>query len=188
MNKVLIGYFRVLLFFLIPIWIDIPSSFEIKLYLSDLIHGGHTPEMRNSPSVKTILFLTYGLGSFYILQTVIYIFVGGPLQERNTSLWNFLRLVWDAVKEIRSDKHFWSSANDSNSNFRNIDQVLSYRDNKMAFMSNAQAAELLKKTSHIDTLRNSAELKQSRKVLSYLNNKVALMDNESALDYIQNKD
>lgn len=186
MNKILIGYFRVLLFLVLPIWIDIPSNFEVKLYFSDLIHGGHTPELRNSTSVKMILFFIYGLGSFYILQTVMYIFLGGPLQDRNTGIWNFLRHVWRSVKEIRGDKHFWTSDNDSNSNFRNIDQVLSYRDNKMAFMSNADAAELLKKTSHIDTLRNSSELRQSRKVLSYLNNKVALMDNERALDYIQN--
>ena len=186
MNKVIIGYFRVICFLILPHFVDFPSSYEVKLYLSDLIHGSYTPELRNSAAVSIAFVVIYGICSFYILQTVMYLFIGGPLQERNTGIWNFLRHVCIAFKEMRNDKYFWTSDSDS-SNFRNIDELLSYRDNKMAFMNNHDAAKLLKKTSHIDALRNSSDLKQSKKVLSYLNNKVALMDNKSALEYIQNK-
>lgn len=186
MNKVATGYIRVIIYLTACYFFDIPSIYEVKLYITDLYYGEYSQEYRDSGLVHFSMFLILSVLSFYIIQTIIYIFVGHALQNRNTSPFNLLRHVWKAILQIKSDKYFWTS--DSTScNFRNIDELLSYRDNKMAMMSNADAAVILKKTSHIDTLRGSADLPQSKKVLSYLNNKVALMDNESALKYIQNR-
>lgn len=185
MSKVAIGYLRVIGYLLLGYFLDLPSSDEIKFYISDLYHGSHIPDARNSLSVQITMLVILELASFYVIQTVVYIFIGNALQGYNTSPCNFIKHVIAALRKMNNDKYFWTS-DSSNSDYKNIDALLRYRDNKMALMNNDQAAELMKRTSHIDMLRNSSDLPQSKKALSYLNNKIALMDNEGALKYIQN--
>lgn len=186
MDKQVIGFFRIVLFFVLFGALGVPSDpFEYKLMISDLIHGGHSAELRNSTSVSIIMAISLGVISFYIIQSLAYIFVGSALNGRNTSIFNFFRHVFKSLGEMRNDPHFWTSDSASGGS-NSLDKVMSYRDNKMAMMNNADAAELMKKTSHIDAARANPDLPQSKKVLSYLNNKVALMDNKSALEYLQN--
>lgn len=187
MDKQIIGIFRITLILVLVYYFKLPvmDPDEIKFYVSDLIHDGHNSEQRNSTSVSIIMFFILGIMSFYIFQTLFYIFIGGALQNRNTSIFNFVRHMYKAFKEIRSDKYFWTNSEQLSDTSR-IDELLTYRDNKMAFMTNKQASKLLKKTSHVDAMKNNPELTQSQKTLSYINNKIAFMDNKSALEWIQN--
>jgi len=186
MDKQLIGVFRLLLAAILFVVLDVPSDpFEYKLMISELIHGGYSAELRNTAIVSIVMAVSLGILSFYILQSVIYIFVGSALNGRNTSIFNFFRHVFKSFGEMRNDPHFWTS--DSNGGGTNsLQNVLSYRDNKMAMMNNAQAAEVMKKTSHVDSFLANPDHPQSKKVISYLNNKVAMMDNKTALEYLQN--
>ena len=181
MNKQLIGFLRVIAALVLMYGFDLGvSPFEIRLWVSDLIHGAHTPELRHSASVVSTMLVILGLYSFYTFQTLGYIFVPA-LQERNTSLFNFVKI---AIRGLRDVDSLSSDSNDS-SDYDRINKVLSYRDNKMAFMSNKDAAEFMKGTGHIDMMLSRPDLKQSRKALSYMNNKMSFMSNESALSFMK---
>lgn len=188
MDKQVIGIFRVLMY-LAVIYLfgnNIPGVFEVKLYISEWIHGDITPEHRNSGSVSVIMFVILGIASFYILQTVIYVFIGGALNNRNTSILNLIRHIFRSLKEIGQSKNFWTSGKEEN-DYEQIRKIMKYRDNKMALMNNAEAAKLLKETGSLDQMYHAKDLPQYRKTLSYINNKAAFMTNEQALDYIRTK-
>jgi len=129
------------------------------------------------------MLIVLGLFSFYLLQSLIFIFVPA-VQNRNTSLINFIKHSVKALGEIGSNPHFWSSGSEDGS-LNRINEVLSYRDNKMAFMNNEKASEFMRGTGHVDMLMSRPDLKQSRKALSYMNNKIAFMSNESALEFMK---
>ena len=185
MSKTSIGIIRLVAWLVVAYTVGLPSSFDLKVMLADMFHGDHTAELRNTASVSITMFVILALCSFYIFQTVLYIFIGGALQDRNTSPINFIRHVIRALRENASDGYFWTSSSSSENTLSRVEQLLSYRDNKMALMPNADAAELMAKTSHVDMLLANPDLKQSKKALGYINNKIALMDNKSALEYIQ---
>lgn len=186
MNKQLIGFLRLVIVFGIAWILNLSfSAYDLKLFVSDLVHGAHTPELRDSVSVNTIMIVVLGLFSFYVLQSLVYLLVPA-VQERNTSLINFIKLSVKALGEIGKDPYFWTNGS-NDGNLENINRVLSYRDNKMALMSNEKAVEFMKGTGHIDMLLSRPDLKQSRKALSYLNNKMAFMSNESALNFMKDK-
>jgi len=186
MDKQLIGIFRVAISLVAILFFDLPSVYEFKLWVSDMIHGGYTQELRNTTSVSLVMFISLGILSFYILQTILYIFVGSALNGRNAGIVNFIKHSFKSIREISNGGHFWTKSSENGSLDR-INDVLKYRDNKMAMMSNSQAVDLMKKTGHVDAIMSQSDLPQSRKALSYLNNKVALMDNKQALEFIQNK-
>jgi hypothetical protein len=186
--KQLIGIFRIVLVLVIfPYFgLDIFDGIEVQNFISKFIHGSYSPELRDTGSVVFLSLVYFLILTFYIIQSVFYIFVGSSLEGKNTSLTRFLYYVVRDLKEVARDPHFWSS-DSSGGNLNNIEKVLSYRDNKMTFMSNKEAAEYMKGTGHIDLLMSRPDLKQSRKTLSYLNNKMTFMDNETALNFIKEK-
>lgn len=186
MNKQLIGFLRIAIVFGLAWGFDLSlNAYDLKLYVSDLVNGAHTPELRDSLTVSSIMLIVLGLFSFYLIQSLIYIFVPA-LQEKNTSLFNFIKHSVRALGEIGRDPYFWSnSSNDGD--LSRINEVLSYRDNKMAMMSNSQAVDFMRGTGHVDMLLSRPDLKQSRKALSYMNNKMSFMSNESALNFMKSK-
>ena len=185
-HKQLIGIFRVTVYLILMFTFPNLSldTTDIKYWVSDVIHGSHAPEFRTSTSVSLIMFPILALIGFYIFQTGFYIFIGNALNGKNTSPLRFLGYLITGIQECANDPNFWSS-NSNSSDLGSIEKVLSYRDNKMALMSNKEAAEYMKGTGHVDMMISRPDLKQSRKTLSYLNNKVALMDNESALNFLK---
>lgn len=187
--KQLIGIFRIALLMVLAYVFKLPilDPFEIKIMISKLVHSGqYTSEFRDSLSVNLIMFVILGLMCFYILQSLIYIFLGHALEGKRTGLFRFLGYVVSGLRECARDPYFWTRSSGSD-DFSRLEDVLKYRDNKMAFMDNKRAAEYMKGTGHIEHLMNRKDLKQSQKTLSYLNNKVAFMDNERALDYLRGK-
>lgn len=186
MDKQLIGIFRLAVYIALMFLVDLPSLREYEIWVTEVIHGEYTSELRNSTSVWLVRLISLGIMSFYILQTILYIFVGSALNGRNSGIVNFFRHSFRSIREIANGSHFWTNSSDAGS-LNRINDVLKYRDNKMSMMSNSQAAKLMKKTGHIDAIMSQPDLPQSRKALSYLNNKVALMDNKQALEFLQNK-
>lgn len=185
MNKRLIGIFRVAIYLLlINFFAKEIDAINIEYLVSDMIHGSHTPEFRDSGIVVFIMLILYGIGSFYIIQTIVYLWVGNDLTGKNTGLFRFLYYVIRDLRACANDPNFgFNDTGDGNLN--NIEKVLSYRDNKMTFMSNKEAAEYMRGTGHVDMMLSRPDLKQSRKTLSYLNNKMAFMDNETALNFLK---
>lgn len=186
--KQLIGIFRIALALVLMYVFELPitDTFELKCWVSDLVHGSHTSNFRETGSVSVIMFLILGVFSFYIIQSFIYIFIGQALEGKRTGLFRFLGYVFSGLRDCANDPYFWSSSSESGDLSR-IDEVLSYRDSKMALMSNREAAEYMKGTGHVEHLMSRRDLKRSRKVLSYVNNKMNLMDNETALNYLKNQ-
>ena len=183
--KQLIGIFRIALFIVLIFSFDISlDPFDLKLWVSDMIHGAHTPELRSSDIVWFVNFLILGAASFYIIQSFVYIVVGNSLDGKNTGLFRFLKLIVSGTLEAIRDPHFWAS-DDTSGGLAQVEKVLSYRDNKMALMSNREAAEFMRSTGHVDMLLSRPDLKQSRKALSYMNNKMAFMSNDQALNYLK---
>jgi hypothetical protein len=184
-HKQLIGIFRIIIYIVAIYSFDFSlDPYDLKIWASDMIHGAHTPELRETASVWLVRFLVLGASSFYIIQSFVYIFIGNALNGKNTGLFRFLRiLVRDSVEAIR-DPYFWTNSS-TGGDLGGIEKVLSYRDNKMALMTNKEAAEYMRGTGHVDMMLNRPDLKQSRKTLSYLNNKIAFMDNESALEFLK---
>lgn len=185
-HKQLIGLFRVtvylILVFTTNISLDVVMDF--KFWVSDMIHGSLAAEFRNSMSVTFVMIPILALASFYIIQTILYVFIGNALAGKNTSPLRFLRLAISGLRECANDPDFWIS-NSGSGDLNNIERVLSYRDNKMALMDNKAATEYMSGTGHVDFMMSRPDLKQSRKALSYMNNKIALMDNETAVKYIK---
>jgi len=182
-----IGIFRLIVFLVLMFTTNISmDTMDLKFWISDMIHGSHALEFRNSMSVSLFMGPILAVMSFYIAQTGIYLFIGRALEGKNTGLIRFLGYVIKGLQECANDPNFWSSSS-SDSNYDNIEKLLKYRDNKMAFMSNREAAEYMKGTGHIDMMISRPDLKQSRKTLSYLNNKTAFMSNESALNFLKGK-
>lgn len=186
--KQLIGLFRIAVCLFVGVYLEIEflDTRNIETWVSDLIHGGHTQELRDSMSVKLSMLVIQGVIAFYILQTVVYIFVGHAMEGKNTGLFRFIGLVISGLQECARDPYFWTSDSGSG-DFNRLDDLMKYRDNKMAFMSNEQAADYMRGTGHVDFMMANRDLKQSRNVLGYLNNKVALMSNEQAIDYLKGK-
>lgn len=186
--KQLIGIFRIVLALVLMYGFDVPltDTFGLKIWVSDLIHGSHAPELRNSGSVSLVMFAILGVFSFYIIQSFVYIFIGSALEGKRTGLFRFLGYVVSGIQGAANNPYFWTSSSSSNDLSR-IDEVLKYRDNKMALMDNRQAAEYMKGTGHIEHLMSRRDLKRSRQVLNYVNNKMNLMDNETALNYLKNQ-
>lgn len=162
------------------------SNQEYEFWLYDLFYGSHTFELRKAGSglVTFIGLISYGLASFYIIQTLIYLWIGPALEGKNTGVLRFFKYVIIGLRDCANES--WTSGT-SDSNLSNIENILKYRDNKMAFMSNKDAAEFMRGTGHIDMMLSRPDLEQSRKTLSYLNNKIAFMSNESALNFIKGK-
>ena len=184
MNKQLIGVIRVIVALVLMYKFEFSfDPYDLKLWISDLIHGAHTPELRSSDSVAYAMIFVLGVASFFIIQTLLYIFIPA-LQNRNTSIFNFARHSFIAVIENLQDPYFWSSSSEGG-NLDAVNKVLSYRDNKMAMMNNEQAAEFMRGTGHVDMLLSRPDLKQSRKALSYMNNKMAMMTNEQGLNFMK---
>jgi hypothetical protein len=185
--KQLIGIFRIALVLILMYGFELPimDPFKIQCWLSNLIHGAHTAEFRDSASVSLGMFVILGVMSFYIIQSFVYIFVGHALEGKNTGLFRFLGYVVSGLRECANDPYFWTSSS-SNSDFSRIEDVLKYRDSRMKLMSNKEAAEFMRGTGNVEHLLNNKDLKRSRKVLSYMNNKMNLMDNECALEYLKN--
>lgn len=183
--KQLIGIFRVAIYLILVFTTDISlDPLDLKFWISDIIHGSHATEFRDSLSVNFILFPILAIISFYIIQTILYIFIGNALDGKNTNPLRFLGYVVSGLRDCVNDTNFWTSSSDSG-DLNNIERVLSYRDNKMALMDNRSAAEYMQGTGHVDLMISRPDLVQSRKTLSYMNNKIALMDNETALNYIK---
>jgi len=185
-HKQLIGIFRVTVYLII--FFAFPNfgfdATDLEYWISDMIHGSHAPEFRESASVILVKLPILFLFGFYIFQTGFYIFIGNALNGKNTGPLRFLGYLITGIQECANDPNFWSS-NSNGSDLGGIEKVLRYRDNKMALMSNKEAAEYMKGTGHVDMMISRPDLKQSRKTLSYLNNKVALMDNETALNFLK---
>lgn len=183
--KQLIGIFRITLYIVIICSFDISlDPYDLKLWVSDMIHGAHTPELRSSAIVWFVNFLILGASSFYIIQSLVYILAGNALDGKNTGLLRFLKLFVSGIIEAVQDPSFWSSS-DISGGLQQVDKVMQYRDNKMAMMSNRDAVSYMSSTSQLDMLVSSSHLKQSRKALSYMNNKMAMMSNESAITWLQ---
>lgn len=183
--KQLIGIFRIAIYIVMVYYFDISlDPYDLKLWASDMIHGAHTPELRNSDSVWIVQFLVIGASSFYIVQSVVYILIGNALDGKKTGIFSFLKLLISGIIEAARDPYFWSSS-DISGGLPQIEKVMQYRDNKMAMMSNKNAVKYMNSTAQLDQLVSSSHLKQSRKVLSYMNNKMAMMTNESAIKWLQ---
>lgn len=184
-HKQLIGLFRVAVFLMLIFTTNISFDvMDLKFWVSDMIHGSHAAQFRNSMSVTFVMIPILALASFYIIQTILYVFIGNALAGKNTSPLRFLRLSISGLRDCVNQPNFWSS-NSGSGDLSNIERVLSYRDNKMALMDNETATEFMSGTGHVDFMMSRPELKQSKKTLSYMNNKMALMDNETALNYIK---
>jgi len=184
MNKQLIGVLRVIVALVLMYSFDVSfDPYDLKLWISDLIHGAHTPELRNSDSVAMAMIPFALVAGFFIIQTILYITVPA-LQSRNTSIFNFTKHSFVAIIENLRDPHFWASSSESG-NLDRVNEVLSYRDNKMAMMNNSQAVDFMRGTGHVDMLLSRPDLKQSRKALSYMNNKMSMMSNEQALNFMK---
>lgn len=186
MKKQSIGLLRITLYLVLIYFFDISfiEPGNMKFWVSDMIHGSHADEFRVTISVTLVMIILLSLISFYAIQTVLYILIGNALDEKNTSLFRFLRIVIRDLRECANDSNFWTS-NSGSGDLNNIERVLSYRDNMMALMDNKAATEYMSGTGHVDFMMSRPDLKQSRKALSYMNNKMALMDNETALNYIK---
>lgn len=187
--KQLIGIFRIALIMVLAYVFKLPilDTFELKIMVSKLVHSGeYSAEFRNSLSVSLIMLVILGVMSFYIIQSFVYIFIGSALEGKNTGLFRFIGYVISGLRECASAPYFWSSSSNT-SDYSRIEDVLKYRDNKMALMDNKQAAEYIKGTGHLEYLMTRKDLKHSRRTLSYLNNKLAFMDNEMGLDYLKNQ-
>ena len=187
--KQLIGIFRITLLMVLVYLFELPllEPFEIKIMVSKLVHSGeYTAEFRDSLSVSLIMLVILGVMSFYIIQSFIYIFIGSALEGKNTGLFRFIGYVITGLRECANDPYFWSSSSNT-SDYSRIEDILKYRDNKMALMDNKQAAEYIKGTGHLEYLMSRKDLKHSRRTLSYLNNKLAFMDNETGLNYLKNQ-
>lgn len=184
-HKQAIGYFRVIVYLVLLFTTNISmNTMDLKFWVSDMIHGSHTIEFRDSLSVSIVFGTILAFVGFYIIQTFVYIIIGNDLSGKNTGILRFLYYVIRDLIRVSKDPDFWSS-DSKGGDLNNIERVLSYRDNKMAFMSNKEAAEYIRGTGHVDMLLNRPDLKQSRKTLSYLNNKMAFMDNETALNFLK---
>jgi len=128
--KQLIGIFRIALFIVLIFSFDISlDPFDLKLWVSDMIHGAHTPELRSSDIVWFVNFLILGAASFYIIQSFVYIVVGNSLDGKNTGLFRFLKLIVSGTLEAIRDPHFWAS-DDTSGGLAQVEKVLSYRYNK----------------------------------------------------------
>ena len=185
MSKRLIVVFRIVAYLVVIIFFTKEiDSFEFENFISDIIYGAHTAEFRDKAVIVIFEILYYGILSFYIIQTLAYIMCGDALDGKNTSIFRFIKLAIIGLRDAINDP--WSSSS-SDSGYSNIENILKYRDNKMAFMSNKEAAEYMKGTGHIDMMISRPDLKQSRKTLSYLNNKMSFMSNESALNFLKGK-
>jgi len=183
--KQLIGIFRIAIYLVLIFTTDISlDPMHLKFWISDMIHGSHAIEFRDSLSVSLVMGPILLIGAFYIIQTIMYIFIGNALEGKNTSPLRFLGILIKDLREVARDPNFWTSDSGSG-DLNNIERVLSYRDNKMACMDNKSASEYMSGTGHVDFMLNRPDLKQSRKTLGYMNNKIALMDNETALNYIR---
>lgn len=183
--KQLIGIFRITVYLVLVFTTNISlDPMDLKFWVSDMIHGSHAIEFRDSLSVSLVTGPILAIVSFYIIQTILYIFIGNALDGKNTSPLRFLRYLIRDLRKVSRDPNFWASDSGS-SDLSNIERVLSYRDNKMALMDNRSAAEYMSGTGHVDLMISRPELRQGRKTLSYMNNKIALMDNETALNYIR---
>lgn len=184
-HKQAIGYFRLTIVLILMFAFNLSLDFNgLEKWVSDMIHGSHSIEYRDSTIVSIVMGPILIISGFYIFQTLIYIFVGGSLDGKNTSLLRFVGYVISGIRGCVTDKHFWLD-DSGDGRLNNIERVISYRDNKMAFMSNKEAAKYMKGTGHIDMMISRPELKQSRKALSYLNNKMAFMDNEAAVRFLK---
>ncbi len=184
-HKKLIGIFRVSVYLIALLVFDFEFSVTgLKFWVSDIIHGAHTAELRNSLSVNSVMFIILAIASYYIIQTLFYIFVGNDLNGKNTGLLRFLKYFIAGIRQNMTDPNFWS--NNASGDLSNIERVVNYRDNKTAFMSNKEASEYMKGTGHVDMMMSRPDLKQSRKTLSYLNGKMAFMDNETAINFLKN--
>lgn len=185
MNKQMIGVFRVAVYLVIVIFFPREfNNFNFKFWISDFLYGSHATEFRSSTAISLIMLLYYGILSFYIIQTMLYIFIGGALTGRKTGLFRFLGLLISGIQEAASAPNFWTSRSGSIQTDQ-IEKVLQYRDNRMAMMSNEDAVEFSKGTGHVEQMLTRPDLRQNRKVLSYMNNKIAFMDNETALEYLR---
>lgn len=187
--KPLIGIFRIAMVFVLGYGFGLPilDTFEIKIMVSKLVHSGEfSDEFRNSASVSFIMFVILSVISFYIIQSFVYIFAGSSLEGKNTGLFRFIGYVISGLRECFYYHYFWST-NTNTADYSRIEDVLSYRDNKMALMTDKEAAEYIKGTGHLEYLMTRKDLKHSRRMLSYLNNKLAFMDNEMGLDYLKNQ-
>lgn len=185
MDKRLIGFLRVIFYLILFVLLNLPiSNFEVKLFISDLIHGSHGFEVRDTMGVKLVTFLYFGINSFFIIQTLMYIFIGGALNNRNTSIFRFFKLLISGIREMSQTQNFWTNSSTSVATDQ-IERVIQYRDNKIALMSNREAVEYMKGTGHIDFMMSRPDLKQNKKVLSYMNGKMAFMDNETAVNFLK---
>jgi hypothetical protein len=186
-HKKLIGILRLIAYFVFVYAFDMGfDAYDLRLWVSDMIHGAHTPALRGTTSVSLIVLAVMAPVCYYIIQTVLYIIVGNELNGKNTSLLRFLKYVVSGLRECANNPHFWSNDSGSN-NLSSVEEIIKYRDSKMAFMSNKDAAEYMKGTGHLDMMMSRPDLKQSRKTLSYLNGKLAFMDNESGLKFLKNQ-
>lgn len=184
-NKPLIAVFRIVLFFLVAYIFDLSlSTHELKMDISDLVHGDHTDELRNSGIVTFIRFIILALFSFYTIQTAVYLIVGNALEGKRTGLFSFIGHAFRGLREALSDPYFFSSGSASGG-YDRVEEVLKYRDNKMALMNNRDAAEFMSGTGHVDLMLSRPDLKQSKKALGYMNGKMAFMSNEKALNFMK---
>jgi hypothetical protein len=186
-HKQLIGILRVIACLVFVYYFDINFEMrDLKFWVSDMIHGAHTIEFRDTTSVGLVMFPILASVSYYFIQTAMYIFVGNELDGKDTSLLRFFKYVVSGIRECINDPHFWAS-DPGNGSLNNVEELIKYRDGKMAFMSNADAADYMKGTGHLDLMMSRPDLKQSRKALGYLNGKLAFMDNKSGLEFLKNQ-
>jgi len=184
--KQLIGIFRIIIALVLVYAFDIPlfDVDALKFWVSDMIHGSHSSDFRNTTSVSLTMLVILSTAVFYTIQSFVYIFLGDALEGKKTGLFRFVGLVLSGLRECANDRGFWTTDSGA-SDLSRINDLMTYRDNKMALMNNKDAAEFMSGTGHVEHMMNRPDLKQSRKALSYLNNKIAFMDNESALNFIK---
>jgi hypothetical protein len=184
MNKQLIGVFRVVVYLVIVIFFSREiDSINFKYWVSDLIYGSHSVEFRSKTIIDLIMVIYYGILSFYIIQTVFYIVIGGALTGKNTSLLRFLRILVRDIREVAQTPSYWFGSGPLQTD--QIVKVLQYRDNRMSIMSNADAVEYSRGTGHVEQMMTRPDLKQNKKVLSYMNNRMAFMTFDDALNYMK---
>ncbi len=185
MNKQLIGIFRIGVYLVIVFFYAREfDNFNFKFWISDLIYGSHSEEFRGKILIDLIMLVYYGIISFYILQTFLYISIGSALQDKRTGLFRFIGMFFSAVWEISQNPHLWFTSSGSRTK-SNIERVLEYRDAKMSNMTNEQAVKFMSGTAHVDFMMTRPDLKQHSRALNYMDSKMSSMDNETALKYIK---
>ena len=136
------------------------------------------------PYIMVIMVLAYIAILVFWIKGVSLTFLMGALSEEDYAKSPWSRVNW----KINLRDAFYSSGNNSNQGYSQIERMIKYRESVFQNMSNEVRAEEYKKSAWLDSYAGmDGSNKNVQGTVKYINSKLANMSNETAYKWIKNQ-